>query len=290
MFVAAAAPIAARVGAATAVRPDLSVLLVGGAADPGAAATEVYAAGAFAPLDLAIPASLSEHAVATLGDGRVLVTGGRETPGGPPVGTTYVIAPEGLVAGVLPLFHARARHTLTISSTDTFSPAFVVGGRDDVGPRADIELFDPDAAAFTAITSQLAQARYDHTTTLLQHGRLLIVGGIGGDGAPLATAELFDPITRTVRPAGKLAVPRSGHTATLLASGRVLIAGGLDDQRNATASAEVYDPDLGPTGGFVPTASLRNARAGHAAAPLCDASVFFVGGGAPAAEVYNPTP
>jgi len=71
----------------------------------------------------------------------------------------------------------------------------------------------------------MAAARYLHTATLLNNGRILITGG-GSSVGLLASAEVYDPVTGAFNVAGDMAIPRRSHTATLLSNGKVLIAGG----------------------------------------------------------------
>src|SRR5690349_15870174 len=67
-------------------------------------------------------------------------------------------------------------------------------------------------------TGSLAAARYEHTATLLQNGKVLVAGGLGYGGY-LASAELYDPVTGTWMATGSLAAARTDHTATLLPNG-----------------------------------------------------------------------
>jgi hypothetical protein len=62
--------------------------------------------------------------------------------------------------------------------------------------------------------------------TQLRDGTVLLAGGLD-DYDPLASAELFDPMSIRWRPAATMHVGHSGHTATLLRDGTVLVAGGL---------------------------------------------------------------
>lgn len=125
--------------------------------------------------------------------------------------------------------------------------------------------------------TNLSSARFDLTATVLQSGKVLIVGGstqlqLGGSGTD--TVELFDPKTRTFTKATSLGVPRSAHTATLLADGKVLVTGGIANL-SPTASAEVYDP---ASDSWRPVAAMSVPRSKAAAVRLNDGSVLLIGG------------
>src|ERR1700737_417633 len=107
-------------------------------------------------------------------------------------------------------------------------------------------------------TGSMATARYFHTAAVLADGTVLVVGGYGG-GGPLASAEIYDPATRTFSPTGNLAAARYLHTAMVLADGTVLVVGGYGVGAYL-ASAEIYDP---ATRTFSPTGSLATARYDH---------------------------
>jgi hypothetical protein len=228
----------------------------------------------------------------TLPDGTVLVTGGA-APAGPARTTMAIFNGRDLrVIGAMRL--PRRSHTVSAVGTGNFSAAFVIGGdggQDAMGnrvPLADIELVNPRADgtdAVATIVGRLVQARAEHTATLLTTGELLIVGGRGPMGA-LTSAELLDPITRTVASAGVLGRARTRHAATLLHDGRVLITGGTGDDGAAQRSAELYDP---VARSFAAAKPLTTARADHVAIELCDGTVLVVGGGT-GAEIYNPAP
>ncbi|MCM2315410.1 MAG: hypothetical protein NDJ92_09705 [Thermoanaerobaculia bacterium] len=81
--------------------------------------------------------------------------------------------------------------------------------------------------------------RAGDTATLLQDGRVLIVGGLDE-----ATAEIYDPSTRRFSPTASMRARRWLHTATLLPDGKVLIAGGRSSipPEVLTAPTELYDP------------------------------------------------
>ena len=73
--------------------------------------------------------------------------------------------------------------------------------------------------------SNLANARRDHTATLLPNGQVLVAGGYDGSDH-LTSAELYDPATGMWTATGSMATGRLDHTATLLPDGQVLVAGG----------------------------------------------------------------
>ncbi len=94
----------------------------------------------------------------------------------------------------------------------------------------------------------LNDPRFGHTATLLQNGKVLIVGG-GNVCCTLSSAELYDPVTRSFTRTGYLNTPRQYHVATLLSSGKVLITGGEQYIPNCCSEGvptqEIYDPSSG---------------------------------------------
>lgn len=124
--------------------------------------------------------------------------------------------------------------------------------------------------------ADLGSARDAHTATPLADGRVLVTGGFEGEGRPpLASAEVYDPVTRAWREVGPLAVGRGGHAAAPLADGRVLVAGGWVGPGAFTATTEIFDPG---TDSFLPGPDLPVAVDGLAAAGLPDGSALVVGG------------
>ena len=100
---------------------------------------------------------------------------------------------------------------------------------------------------------------------------MLVAGGLPTSGGPRASAELYDPVSKTWTATGNLAIGRDYHTATLLPDGKVLVAGGY----SGIASAELYDP---ATGIWTETGSLATKRWLHTATSLPNGKVLVAGG------------
>ena len=134
---------------------------------------------------------------------------------------------------------------------------------------------------------------YAHTATLLQNGLVLVAGGIELHFNAHASAELYDPASRTWTATGSLDSKRYLHTATLLQNGMVLIVGGFDtpDGGIISARAELYDP---ASGTWTSTGSLDTARYAHTATLLPNGMVLVAGGVGntnpwlASAELYDP--
>ena len=130
----------------------------------------------------------------------------------------------------------------------------------------------------------------------LLDGRVLILGGTGGDfdtNVGLASAELFDPKTRTFTATGSMYQTQGRQaTATTLLDGRVLVVGGTDMAGlDASMDAELYDP---ATGTFAETGRPVESTYYHTATRLRDGRVLVISddgnnsGLGAATQVYDP--
>jgi hypothetical protein len=237
---------------------------------------------------------LQDHTATLLGDGTVLVTGGQDDGGPSASGQAEIYTP-----GAAPTFALTngGMHSPRLGHTATLLPdgtVLIVGGIDGLGHVLNTaEIYTPGTGLFTLLTATLNNARSFHTATLLADRTVLIAGG--DSGAPMASAEIYDPIAQTFTSVGSLTQARELHTATMLSNGKVLIAGGLViplDVSLATTSAEVYDP-VSQT--FGATGAMFTARRNHAATLLANGEVLITGGlqsdgvtPIATAEVYNP--
>jgi MBG domain (YGX type)/Kelch motif len=153
-----------------------------------------------------------------------------------------------------------------------------------VGFLASIACAVPSFAQIVG-TVQLNIERRGHTATLLEDGKVLIVGGDNHSGI-VNQVELLDPASQTSSLAAMPIVARTDHTATRLADGRVLIIGGRD-QNGSLTSTEIYNP---LTATFTAGPSLTTPRGGHTATVLANGAILVAGGDASgSAELYNPT-
>jgi hypothetical protein len=133
-------------------------------------------------------------------------------------------------------------------------------------------------------TGSMGVVRAGLTATLLDDGRVLMAGGSDGSGqdatgfyqATTATAEVYDPSTKSFSRVGDMSSGREDHAAVRLADGRVLITGGHDSgQDGVLDTAEIFDPS---TGTFTRTGRMVSARRHHAAVLLPDGRVAIIGG------------
>lgn len=142
-------------------------------------------------------------------------------------------------------------------------------------------------------TGNLLAARESQTTTLLPSGLVLVAGGTTTlNGAPMASAELYNLAAGAWSPTSSMSTPRFGNTATLLSNGMVLVVGGTNvappsgQTLPVLASAELYNPTVGT---WSPTGSMSTARSGHTATALKNGFVLVEGGsGTTTAELYDP--
>ncbi len=210
----------------------------------------------------------TNHTATLLLDGRVLVVGGRGTDGLVALASTELFDPKTQRwAPGPPLSVGRTLHTATRLADGR---VLVVGGitheskegQNRFVALASAELFDPKTNSWKP-AGRLADARNGHTATLLDDGRVLIVGGAREQRQHLASVELFDPETETFAPRRPLALARWMHVAARLSDGSVVVLGGRSNMPEgkgsgvSVASAERYDASSGV---WHPVPELNEAR------------------------------
>ena len=225
----------------------------------------------------------SGHTATLLANGEVLIVGGADGPDA----TAELFDPA--TATFLPtgsMTTPRAGATATLLANGKVLIAGGFGPGVSSLPRLNsAELYDPLTGTFAA-TGSMVVPRILHTSTLLNNGSVLIVGGTDsstGGGAAVASAELYDPSTGTFKLTGSMLTDRAQHTATLPASGAVLIVGGwnghaadaADDPPWDPLFSELFDPS---SGSFKASASMSTTRIGPAAIRLASGKVLVLGG------------
>jgi N-acetylneuraminic acid mutarotase len=154
----------------------------------------------------------------------------------------------------------------------------------------------------TASALALNTSRYQHSSTLLNNGTVLIAGGVScasaGSCTYLNSAELYNPNMGTITYTGSLAVARAAP-AVLLGNGKVLLAGGYNCDANGNCaslkSAEIYDPN---SNSFSSAGDMTIDRYGHTMTLLANGKVLIAGGetcssstsctALSSAELYDP--
>ena len=133
----------------------------------------------------------SGHAATALTDGRVLITGGRDSAGTIVV-TAEVFDPANQTSTAIGMLNtARINHTATLLADGR---VLIVGGTSVSGALTSAEIFDPanPGGGFRVLSATMGAARAGHTATRLHDGTVLIAGG---DDA--GTAEIFKPTTES---------------------------------------------------------------------------------------------
>ena len=252
----------------------------------------------------------ADHTATVLPGGTILVTGGEGASGGALSSAELYDPISGKFSAIASKMDtARAEHTATLISgcnCPADGQVLIAGGTSATGSLGSnlrsAELYDPATGKFTA-TGAMKATRARHSATLIVSGPLagnvLIAGGASDEsGGPVASAELYDPVTGQFTPTGRMSAPRENHSATFLSpsvvsgslAGSVLVAGG-GDVNAPSDSAEVFNPQ---TATFSPVGAMTTARTLQAAVLLANGKVLIAGGQSSdteflqSAELFDP--
>lgn len=164
--------------------------------------------------------------------------------------------------------------------------AIFAGGAEGAGASTEVRRVSVDAPFIHPLV-QLHTARRSATAIGLGP-RVLVIGGFGSDGVPLASTEWLELGGETF-PAGPSIAARARACAVPLPGFRALVVGGVD-ANGPSAAAEVIDS----TGTGQPVTFPGVAREGHACTVLDDGSVLVSGGldaaGQPLGDLWRYTP
>lgn len=165
--------------------------------DPRESAGAGYAPqhGRVHAVDLRLVAGRSFHSATLLGDGTVLVAGGRR--GGIADGSLEIVDPargesRALRSGLL---QPRSGHSATLLPDGRVLIAGGWSARQE--PLDSVEIFDPETTSIVAAPA-LAAPRADHSATLVSGAGVMLLGGTGSRGIP---AEAESIVLRSDSPA-----------------------------------------------------------------------------------------
>lgn len=154
------------------------------------------------------------------------------------------------------------------------------------------EILNKELTEWTYTDSLLMKRFYGQSTTLLNDGRVLLVGGysdlpIVNKPEALKECELYSINTNKWTSLLVLNTGRYFHTATLLDNGKVLITGGtsIDNGTIKLNSCELFDPDSNK---FSYSSPMHFGRSQHSATKLSNGKVLVVGGHQNICELYDP--
>lgn len=181
-----------------------------------------------------------------LADGRVMVSGGRDSSS-TNLDTTEIYDPQtGLWTAAAPMGTAREEHFMVLLNDGR---VLVAGGNNQAtGLVKSAEIYDPTLNTWMVIPD-LNLPHLQGRAVLLADSRVLVAGGNPGfDDARFV--EILDPTTFTWEFTGSFLYHRVNLTTTLLPDGRVLAAGGAGSGGYLNTT-EIFDPAAPAVGGFI---------------------------------------
>jgi N-acetylneuraminic acid mutarotase len=243
-------------------------------------------------------AARAGHTATLLPDGRVVVMGGEVLPSREMIETVEAYDPQvDSWTELAPLPESRCNHTATLLDDGTI---LVVGGGQSnaiglpsgLQVRTEALIYDPTTDSYESLGPNLVP-RHGHHAVGLPSGEVLLVGGADDEstvkpsqgnsnpqpfGNALASAEIYDPDTKTFHEAGSLAEARYAFGLAPLADGRVLVSGGssYDSMALSLVTAEIFDEE---SGSFTSGGAFDGLdRLFHSQVALADGRVFVFGG------------
>jgi len=236
----------------------------------------------------------SGHIAILLQNNKVLVAGGFDGKAALATAEIYDPAAGTWTATTGPMAFSHNFHTASLLADGKVLIAGGVLGPSIFADATTTEIYNPTLGTFTA-GPNLPEPRQGHTSTVLQNGKVLLVGNSNGNATIARLLSYTPPATfawadATATPATPppLANSHWNHAATLLANGNVLITGGFGSN---TKSAELYNPT---TNTWTSAGNMAVGRALHTSTLLRNGKVLIIGGydgvnSLSSLELYDPT-
>lgn len=236
------------------------------------------ALGPFAKLSAEMTEPRYAPAMATLPNGKVLVSGGYAKGGPPAADTAELFDPASGTFAKLAAAPTVGRGE-DCSATLPDGRVLIAGGANGVTSLKSAEVFNPKTEAFETVGEMTIQ-RDGCAAAMLPDGKVLIVDGVGNNKASnYKQAELFNPTTNTFESiTAETPAVLYYPAAVSLADGKILIAGGYKEaEGKVTANAELFDPT---TSKFEPAAhELLGPREEAASVPAFGGALLLGGYG-----------
>lgn len=227
----------------------------------------------------------------TGGDTRIALIGGADTNGN---GATFIelVEPDAPTGRrVDRVDDAQMARTALTATALTDGRVIAIGGLAAGTPSNAVDevTIANGTATVRVLRAMLSFPRSAHTATRLGDdvgAPVLVAGGLDATKFPIATSELFKPLSEEISPTFKpmMVYPRSGHQAVRMPDGSVLIIGGTGvvdpinkpNTLGPIPNLELFTTDAGFTdvGKLPPNAGLTEL----AATPLPDGRVLLTGG------------
>ena len=263
---------------------------------PAAAATPT---GFWTPVAAPLTSAVSPSA-AVLADGKVVLAGGASSTS---VVQQFSATYDPVADSWSALVGMQAKRVNATAVKLTNGKVLVVGGESALNtPSAALntaELYDPGTNTWQNVLNTMSSPRAGRpvVVVLRPSGWVLVAGGSDASGAPVKTADIYDPAANGFFPAnGYMGTARDLAAAAMLPSGKVLVAGGTGPGNTMLNSGEVFDP---ATLTWSPVSNTMTDPRGDApgAVALHDGRVLIAGGTithtpvavtTPTASLYDP--
>jgi Kelch motif len=234
-----------------------------------------------------------------LSSGKVLVAGGLDTATGHVLASAELYDPHtGTFSSAGLMSSPRSSFTMIEAGN---GQVLAMGGYDDQGvPQSSADIYDPTSGAWSS-AGNMTVARSSHSAVALADGRLLIVGGYSKIGAltvsattflvntaPLASAEIYDPESKTFSATGSMLVPRAGAGITRLLDGTVFVVAGLTSLSSPyyTGTSEIYSVEGAHANTFTADATEPGGAVGAGWAVTLNSGEVLTT--APLAALFDP--